>query len=331
MNFRGKKYLIKAGVAIVALLILNLSIYFQNRSEPNILKVYFLDVGQGDSILIETPNGTQTIIDAGANNKVINELSEVVPFFDRTIDIIIPTHSDLDHIAGFPEILRRFNIKNYYDSGFVDNDDLNTEIKLLVQNEKGINVKKISLGDNIILDQEHNISLEILWPPTNYETKENNHRSIVARLDYGKTSFLFTGDAGIEVEKVLLENSMIGNSSAAEINNSTSTNILDVDILKAGHHGSKTASSLEFLEKVSPELTIISAGKDNKFGHPNQEALDNINKVGSKIKNTAEVGRVLIKSDGVNYWSEEETFVQKLFNQTGFFQSFISTVLSNGS
>jgi len=318
MNFRGKKYLIKFVAGIITLLILNLFIYFQNQSEPNILKVYFLDVGQGDSILIETPNGTQTIIDAGPNNKVINELSEVVPFFDRTIDIIIPTHSDLDHIAGFPEILRRFNIKNYFDSGFVDNDDLNTEIKLLVQNETGINIKKISSGDNIILDKEHNISLEILWPPANYETKENNNRSIVARLDYSETSFLFTGDAGFDVEKVLLENS-------------TSTNILDVDILKAGHHGSKTASNLEFLEKVSPELTIISAGKDNKFGHPNPETLDRINTVGSKIKNTAEVGRILIKSDGVNYWSEEETFAQKLFDQTSFFQSFISTILSNSS
>jgi len=327
MNFKGKKYLIRALAAIIALLIINLSIYFQNRSEPNILKVYFLDVVQGDSILIETPNGTQTIIDAGANNKVISELSEVVPFFDRTIDIIIPTHSDLDHIAGFPEILRRFNVKNYYDSGFVDNDDLNTEIKLLVQNEKGINVKKISRGDNIILDKEHNISLEILWPPANYETKENNNRSIVARLDYGETSFLFTGDGGFDVEKVLVENSN-RDSTSTKID---SENILDVDILKAGHHGSKTASSLEFLEKVTPELTIISAGKDNKFGHPNQEALDNINKVGSKIKNTAEVGRILIKSDGVNYWSEEETFAQKLFDQTSFLKSFISTVLSNGS
>jgi competence protein ComEC len=329
MNFKDKKYLTKASVTIVVLLILNLSIYFQNRNEPNILKVYFLNVGQGDSILIETPNGTQTIIDAGPNNKIINELSEVMPFFDRTLDIIIPTHSDLDHVAGFPEILRRFNIKNYYDSGFVDNDDLNTEIKLLVQNENGINVKKISRGDNIILDQEHDISLEILWPGADYETKDNNNRSIVARLDYGETSFLFTGDAGIEIEKILLENSTIKNSSATEINNSR--NILDVDILKAGHHGSKTASSLEFLEKVTPELTIISAGKDNRFGHPNQEVLDNLNKINSQIKNTAEVGRILIKSDGINYWTEEKSLIQKLFNQPSFFQSFVSAVLGNGS
>lgn len=318
MNFRGKKYLIRALVAIVILLILNLSIYFQNRNDKNILKVYFLDVGQGDSILIETLNGTQAMIDAGPNNKVINELSEVVPFFDRTIDIIIPTHSDLDHIAGFPEILRRFNVKNYYDSGFVDNDDLNTEIKLLVQNEIGINTKVISRGDKIVLDKERNISLEILWPPANYKTKENNNRSIVVRLDYGETSFLFTGDAGMDVEKILLENS-------------TSTNILDVDILKAGHHGSKTASSLEFLEKVTPELTIISAGKDNKFGHPNQETLGNLIKIGSKIKNTAEVGRILIKSDGINYWIEEETLTQKLFDQTSLFKSFIGPVLVNSS
>ncbi len=327
MNFRGKKYLIKAGVAIIALLVLNLSIYFQNRSEPNILKVYFLDVGQGDSILIETPNGTQTLIDAGPNNKVVNELSEVVPFFDRTIDIIIPSHSDLDHIAGFPEILRRFNVKNYFDSGFVDNDDLNNEIRLLIQNETALNKKTISRGEKIILDKEHNISLEILWPTSNYETKENNNRSIVIRLDYGETSFLFTGDAGIDVEKVLVEN-LITDSTSTKIN---SENILDVDILKAGHHGSKTASSLEFLEKVTPELTIISAGKDNKFGHPNKEVLDNLNQVSSKIKNTAEVGRILIKSDGINYWTEEETFAQKLFNQTSFFQSFVSTVLSNSS
>ena len=233
--------------------------------------------------------------------------------------------------------MRRFNVKNYFDSGFVDNDDLNNEIRLLVQNETGINKKTISRGEKIILDKDHHISLEILWPTSNYETKENNNRSIVARLDYGETSFLFTGDAGIDVEKILVENLILTNSSTTEINNSTSTNILDVDILKAGHHGSKTASSLGFLEKVTPELTIISAGKDNKFGHPNKEVLDNLNQVSSKIKNTADVGRILIKSDGINYWSEEKTFAQKLsdrlklFDQAGFFKSFVSTILSNSS
>jgi competence protein ComEC len=329
-NFKGQKYLVRILVAAVTLLILNLAIFWQNRGDENILKVYFLDVGQGDAILIETPNGTQALIDAGPNNKVITELSEVVPFFDRTIDIIIPSHSDLDHIAGFPEILRRFQIRNYFDSGFVDEDELNTEIKLLVQNETGINVQKINRGQNIVLDKEHNISLEILWPTADYETKENNDRSIIARLDYGETSFLFTGDAGAEVEKILTENSIIKNASTTKT--STSTNILDVDILKAGHHGSKTSSSLEFLEKVSPELTIISAGKDNKFGHPNPEVIDNLNKVSSKIKNTAEIGRILVKSDGQKYWIEEEKlFGQKLLDQTSFLQSLVSTIFSNSS
>lgn len=324
-NFKGKNYLIKILVTSITLVILNLIIFWQNRDDKDILKVYFLDVGQGDAILIETPNGTQALIDAGANNKVINELSEIIPFFDRTIDIIIPSHSDLDHIAGFPEILKRFQIKNYFDSGFVDEDELNSEIRLLVQNETGINIQKINRGQNIILDKEHNISLEILWPSVDYETKENNDRSIVARIDYGETSFLFTGDASSEIEKILVENSEINNS--ASTTKIGTTNILDVDILKAGHHGSKTSSSLEFLEKVTPELTIISAGKDNKFGHPNQEVLDNLNKVGSQIKNTAELGRILIKSDGQKYWVEEE----KLFNQTGFLQSLVSTILVNGS
>lgn len=319
VKIKSKKRLIKILAGNVFLLILCIVIFFQNFNDEKVLKVYFLDIGQGDAILIQTPNGTQVLIDAGANNKVVNELSQIIPFFDRTIDIIIPTHSDLDHVGGFPEILRRFEIKNYFDSGFVDEDDLNTEIKLLVQNEKNINVKKISRGDNIILDKENNISFEVLWPNSNFETSDNNERSIVLRLDYGKTSFLFTGDASSKIEKILVENS-------------TSTNILDIDVLKAGHHGSKTSSSLEFLEKTSPELTIISAGKDNKFGHPNKETLDNLAKVNSQIKNTAEIGRILIKSDGEKYWFDErEGFNQKLFDQAGFFQSLVSTILVNSS
>ncbi len=313
-----KKQFIYILSCIIALIIVNFSIYFQNLNSGNLLKVYFLDVGQGDAILIETPNGTQTLIDSGPNNKIIRELSEILPFLDRTIDIIIPTHSDLDHIGGFPEILRRFNIKNYFDSGYIDNDDLNNEIRLLIQQESGIITGTFIRGGNIILDKEHNIELEILWPEENYQTTENNDRSIVARLAYGETSFLFTGDASSDIEKVLIEN-----ASSTDNN----INLLDVNILKAGHHGSKTSSSLDFLEKVSPELTIISAGKDNKFGHPNKEVIDNLNRVGSKIKNTAEVGRILIKSDGINYWIEEES----LFNQTSFFQSLIRTILVNSS
>lgn len=318
LNFKGKKYFIRIIAGIITLLILNIFIYLEDKDGSNILKVYFLDVGQGDAILIETPNGTQTLIDSGPNNKIISELSEIIPFFDRTVDIIIPTHSDLDHIGGFPEILRRFNIKNYFDSGYVDNDELNNEIRLLIQQENGIINRTINRGENIILDDQNNIVLEILWPEKNYQTKENNDRSIVARLSYGETSFIFTGDTSSDIEKVLIEN-----ASSTDGN----INLLDVDILKAGHHGSKTSSSLEFLEKVSPEVTIISAGKDNKFGHPNKEVIDNLNKVNSQIKNTAEVGRILMKSDGLNYWIEEEN----LFNQSSFLQSFISTILVNSS
>jgi beta-lactamase superfamily II metal-dependent hydrolase len=292
-NLEKKKPLIKITAIIVFLIVSNIFIVFQNFGAEKVLKVYFLDVSQGDSILIETPNGTQVLIDAGPNNKVITELSEIIPIFDRTIDIIIPTHSDLDHVGGFPEILRRFEIKNYFDSGFVDEDDLNTEIKQLVQNEKNINIKKITRGENIMLDKENNISFEVLWPTSDYETDDNNDRSVVLLLNYGKISFIFTGDASSKIENILVENS-------------ASTNILDVDILKAGHHGSKTASNLEFLKKVSPEFTIISAGKDNKFGHPNKEVLDNLAKTNSQIKNTAEVGRILIKSDGEKYWIDEK-------------------------
>ena len=318
-DLKEKKYLFKILGIILTLIILNIVTIFQSIKSDNFLKVYFLDIGQGDSILIETPNRTQILIDAGPNNKVISELSEIIPFFDKTIDIIIPTHSDLDHVGGFPEILRRYEIKNYFDSGFVDDDNLNKEIKTLIEKEKNINVKKINRGEKIILDQENDISFEVLWPSTDYKTSDNNDRSIILRLDYGKTSFLFTGDASSKIEKIIIENS-------------TGTDILNVDILKAGHHGSKTSSGLDFLEKVSPELTIISAGKDNKFGHPNKEVIENLQKINSEIKNTADNGRILIKSDGEKYWiDEKESFIQKLFDQAGFFQSLISAVFVNSS
>jgi len=311
-NSKTQKTLLRLTILTVIFLIFNLFIFIDNKQNAEFLKVYFLDVGQGDSILIETPDGTQTLIDSGRNNTVINQISEIIPFFDRTLDIIIPTHSDADHVGGFPEILKRFQIKNYFDSGFIDNDDLNNEISLLVQNEKGIQKKIISRGDEIILDKENNITLKILWPTLGFQTDDNNERSVVTRLDYKDTSFLFTGDAGIEIEKKIIENN--------------SNNLLDVDILKAGHHGSKTSSSPEFLEKVSPEITIISAGKDNKFGHPHKEVIDNLEKAGSKIKNTAEVGRIQITSDGDKYWIEEE-----LFDKSSFFQSLISAILVKGS
>jgi competence protein ComEC len=292
-----KIFLFKIIGAIFALILINFFIWFENNEKQNLLKVYFLDVGQGDAIFIETPNKTQVLIDAGENQKIIRELSEIMSFFDRTIDIIIATHGDSDHVGGFPEVIRRFEIKNYFDSGVENNNELNSEIKLLIQNEKNIKVQKIKRGDKITLDLENNINLEILWPPENYEIDDSNERSIVARLNYNQISFLLTGDAGIETEKKLIENL------------ATATNILDVDILKAGHHGSKNSSGLEFLEKISPKITIISAGVDNKFGHPHQEVLDNLNKINSEIKNTAEDGRILIESDGENFWIKQENYL----------------------
>jgi len=136
-----------------------------------------------------------------------------------------------------------------------------------------------------------------LLPPLNYETKENNDRSIVLLLKYGQVSFLLTGDASIEIENKIIKNIKE-----------------EVSVLKAGHHGSKTSSSINFLKSISPKITIISAGKDNKFGHPDKEVLDNLNQVNTEIKNTADVGTILIKSDGENFWIKEKNNFEKLFN-----------------
>ena len=244
------------------------------------LKVAFLDVGQGDAIFIEAPNGNQVLIDGGPNKSVLRELSKQMPFYDRTIDAIILTHPHLDHYGGFVEALDNYKINLEMDSGNNNpgSSGFDIYIKKLAENK----VRRIlaKRGTRVTLDK--GIYLDILFPVTNKEGFSPHDEMVVARLVYGNSSFLLTGDMEDNLENYLLS---LGGS-------------LKSDVLKVGHHGSKTSTSESFLGWVKPALAIISAGQGNKYGHPHKEVTDRLVRFGIPTLRTDEKGTIVLKSDG---------------------------------
>lgn len=283
--FRKNKYLV---LTILALVFLNLWLYFfiAQGSEPGNLKVYFLDVGQGDSTFIETPQGRQILIDGGPSKIVVQKLSEIMPSWDRSIDLIILTHPELDHIAGLIEVLKRYKVFGIVDSGIKCLTPFCLEWKKLKSKENAILIKPF-LGENIILDKY--TKLVFLHPFSDLQNQEfpkKNDSSIVAKLifsnpDYpgNKKTFLFTGDIEKNIEQKLI---MAGLD-------------LDSDFLKIPHHGSKTSSTEDFLKKVSPQSAFIMVGLKNRYGHPNESVLKRLENYGIKYYRTDIDGRILVK------------------------------------
>lgn len=250
------------------------------------LTVAFLDVGQGDAILIDAPNGNQVLIDGGPNKKVLRELSKAMPFYDRTIDMVIATHPDGDHIGGLPEVLNRFSVDFFVEPGVASESAVYEELETLVEKK---NIRKVLARRGMKINLAEGTYLLILFPNVDVSDWDANDASIVAKLVYGDTSFLLTGDSPQKIENYLV---------------SVDKENLDVDVLKAGHHGSKTSSSESFVGYSSPEYAIISVGKENKYGHPNKGVLEILEKFGVRILRTDEMGSVTIGSDGHSVFLE---------------------------
>jgi len=254
-------------------------------SQPRFLEVVFFDVGQGDAIFIETPERFQVLIDGGPDLAVLEKLGQETPFYDRTIDLIILTHPEHDHLFGLLEVLKRYEVKNILWTGIIRDTAEWEEWKRLIEQE-GADIIITEAGQRIVLQKEPLIYLDILYPFENLENKETkytNNTSIVANLVFEDVSFLFTGDIEKEVERKLVEQNVD----------------LYSDILKVAHHGSKTSSCLEFLEIVSPELAVISVGENN-YGHPHPDVLANLEKFDIQVLITKELGDIKIVSDGNN-------------------------------
>ncbi|WP_312507316.1 MBL fold metallo-hydrolase [Lysinibacillus sp.] len=242
------------------------------------MRVHFIDVGQGDSILIESPNGKTMLVDGGvkgAGPQVVSYLREIGV---SKLDIVVATHPDADHIGGLIPVLNSMTIEQFYDSGKVHTSQTFEEMLTLID-EKNIPYDVPTPGDNIKFDED--VTVKVL--NANEQASDNNDASIVLKIVYGNVSFLLTGDAGIALEKEMMQYDV------------------SATVLKAGHHGSNTSSSEDFIRAVKPEVTILSYGKDNKYGHPHAEVVDRLKEIGSKIYATADIGTITVTTDGVNY------------------------------
>jgi competence protein ComEC len=261
-------------ILTISITLLVAAVYLRVSHEEGKSEFVMLDVGQGDSFLIQTISGKQILIDGGRQSKALGELASVLPQGDTMIDIVIATHPDADHIGGLPYIVTKYKIGLF----LTTQATANSEVFKLLQSElfkKKIPSYYVRSGMKIKLDED--ITFEILFPDRDTTTWETNTASIVGRITSKKTSALFMGDAPQSVELYLVKKYK---------------EYLKTDILKIGHHGSKTSTAQIFLEAVDPDLALISAGKGNRYGHPNQEVLTSLGKLKIKWISTAEKGTV---------------------------------------
>ncbi len=253
-----------------------------------VFRVTFFDVGQGDAIFVETPNGNQVLIDGGPSDRVVAKLGEHMPFWDRSIDLLVLTHPHTDHLNGLLEVLKRYDVGMVIEAGVRYSTPEYGEWRDLLK-KKNIQAMVAQRGQRVHIAPS--ADLDILAPFENSEniSPKNVHDAmVISQLRYGSTTVLLMGDAEETLEYKLL-------MSLADV---------AADILKVGHHGSKTSTASAFVRMVAPKIAVISAGKNNRYGHPHQQTLDTLEKFGIKIFRTDRDGDINFTSDGNDFVSE---------------------------
>lgn len=270
-------------VILGILLVLNILAWAEvwELRSPDLLEVTFFDVGQGDSIFIETPKGHQILIDGGPSGVILEKLSQEMPFYDKNIDLVVLTHPDHDHYFGLLKVLENYEVENVLWTGVVRDTAEWQKWNELLEKE-GADIRIAEAGQKIGF--QPNLFLEVLFPSEEMEgeeVKNVNDTSIVSRLVFGDTSFLFTGDITKKAEALLVEE----------------YDLLESDVLKVSHHGSGSSTSKEFLKSVSPGVAVIQVG-ENSFGHPVPEVLAKLEEFGIEVLRTDTDGDIKIISEG---------------------------------
>ncbi len=296
-----KKYPI---IFLILLFIFNAlaAIAFYNENYIQRPRVIFFNVGQGDAAMVDIGGNTQILIDGGNGNNILEKIGKYMPFYDRKIELVIMTHPDKDHMSGLVEVLKYYQVGQILETGIFCETEICKEWDRLIL-EKNIPVKYSEFRQKINM---RNTNIDILYPFENLKdqkVKDDNETSIILKLTINKGSFklgensgesqkilkqvqddnfnnsyLFTGDAGFKVEKELLDKN---------IN-------IEAKILKVSHHGSKNATSNEFLRAVKPEKAVISVGK-NSYGHPKEELLNRLKNMSIEIFRTDERGDLVFE------------------------------------
>jgi len=270
------------GTTFISSILSRLSLSQPTPGETSgVLTVRYLDVGQGDSILVQTPSGKTMLIDAGTIDAGPTVTSDLKGLGITTLDIVLATHPHEDHIGGMSSVLNNFTVKQFIDSGYPDTTKT-YETMLNTIDQKNIPFKTVKAGDTIDLDP--GISFSVLNPPSTFSDNINQN-SIVLRMTYGTVPFLFMGDANSDAEK----NIEAGGTD------------IHADILKVGHHGSSTSSSSTFLSEVQPKVSIIEVGAGNPYGHPAPATLKRLAQEGSTVYRTDLDGDITVTTDGTTY------------------------------
>jgi len=250
------------------------------------LSVRFLDVGQGDAIHIQTPDGYEMLIDGGPTALVLRELAQGRSFFDSTIDVVLATHSDSDHIGGLVDILSRYQVAIIIQTNNSSDTPAAAAYDSAVTKE-GAEIVLAQAGQVIQLGAS--TTVRILAPVGDTSQWNSNAASIVVQVSYGQIDFLLTGDSPIATEEY-----------TATAYGST----IESEILKLGHHGSKTSSSGVFLDAVQPDFAVVSAELNSRYGHPHAEVVERVRDRSIELLSTAEVGTIEFLSDGVTVWQK---------------------------
>lgn len=257
--------------------------FYQQKINRSQVDVYFLDVGQGDATLFYTDSREVILVDGGPSLSVLYALGQALPFYERTIDLLVLTHPDSDHINGLIEVVKRYKIKKVLYTGIID------DLAAYHVWQKQIEVS----GAEIIIAQGGqsftygNLDINVFYPLENLSGQvfaDTNDSSIVLKLSYDDIDFLLTGDLSAEKELELIDLAYD----------------LSAEIMKAGHHGSKTSTHQKFLQAVQPQYVVISAGKDNSYGHPHFIVLQRLINSQTKILRTDERGDIKISTNGQN-------------------------------
>lgn len=277
-------------IVVVALLISAYTV------RPATVQVTALDVGQGDALFVENTSHQQMLIDGGPDNTVLDQLGRVMPFFDRSLDVVVLTHPDSDHVTGLVEVVRRYRIGKFVMTGVLKRsvayETLQRELRT-----RDVPVQYVHAGDRLAFSDGSAFS--VLAPLESWQDKEaakTNNASIVGTFSYRNFSVLTTGDIEEEVERSLVSRNVP----------------LTATILKAPHHGSHTSSSEPFLKAVRPEAVVISVGADNRYGHPHADVLARYTAFQLPVFRTDQGGAVTIRSDGEE-WSVKHGLLFRLW------------------
>jgi beta-lactamase superfamily II metal-dependent hydrolase len=275
--------------SLIILLFVSITIWSMALQKPDQkMHIWVLDIGQGDSIYGRLPTGQDFLVDGGPDDKVLSELSDVMPFNDREINLVIATHNDADHITGLTPVMSHYKVDEIWINGATHTTQ--TYFRLLAsikqQKKEGATVKAVTKGDTYKLGDATMTALAPLQSWVGKQPDLQNDAMVVSKFQYKNFSMLLTGDMEFSLEDQLI---------------AVEPEALKSTILKVGHHGSVGSTSQELLDAVDPRAAVISVGLHNRYGHPTQRTLDILKRNSIPTYRTDKQGRIEITSDGEDY------------------------------